>query len=162
MRRSRKSSVLFFFIYGFLVFGVSVSGEAYGEEKKQQISWIEGYNKARITGTASDRPVLLFLTTDGCRHCVRMERDAFKNQTIVRRIRQSFVAAKLHLDSDSKLAEQLKITIYPTTIIIHPDGKILDYARGYLSSDELGARMATATRQLESRKSTASTSVVRK
>ncbi len=136
------------FVFALLFLGM-LANCSNGETKDVvKIDWVRGYSSARRSGTESSRPVLLFVTTDGCRHCVRMEQDAFRNDAIARQINQSFVPAMLHLDSDSELGEALKVTIYPTTIIIHPDGRIMDYVRGYISPEELRSRMELAMRDL--------------
>jgi uncharacterized protein YyaL (SSP411 family) len=114
----------------------------------EKISWITMYNTARLKGTKADKPVFLFITTDSCRHCIRMQKESFENKNIAKVIKSEFVPAKLHLKMDSKLAEDLRITIYPTTLMIAPDGKILDYARGYLSQAELTSRMKGVSKQM--------------
>jgi protein disulfide-isomerase len=140
MRCTRTRSALA--LWATLSLGLVTAVQA---ESSEEIEWVTRYNQARQLGSQSDRPVLLFVTTDGCRHCVRMKRDAFCDRTIIDQIQQSFVPAMLKLDASSELARQLRVTIYPTTVIISPNGRIIDYARGYLSTQELSSRMSVAT-----------------
>ena len=109
-----------------------------------KVNWVTQYGKARRTGSKLERPVMLFLTMDGCIHCVRMEHDAFQDKHLVARLNQSFVPAMIKTDIESRLARELKVTVFPTTVFIAPDGKILDYIRGFISTDDLRSRMSRA------------------
>jgi protein disulfide-isomerase len=109
------------------------------------VAWLQEYNLARIKGIEESRPVLLFVTTDNCIYCTRMYNQAFQDQTVIHQLQEKFVPAQLKLDPHSDLAQQLRITIYPTTVIIDTDGTILDYARGFLSTDDLRTRMSRIT-----------------
>lgn len=110
----------------------------------EPVHWLTDYRQARKMADDKSRPVLLFVTSDGCHYCEMMNRDVFGDPRIVDSLNKSFVAAKLKLDPDSVLAEKLKITLYPTTIILDVDGTVLDYARGYRQTAELQNRMQTA------------------
>ncbi len=109
------------------------------------IAWLTDYDQARRVGIEQHRPVFLFVTTDGCSYCQQMLDRAFQDQQIQGDLNNQFVPAMLKLKSSAELAKQLKITIYPTMVIISPDGKVLDYARGYLDANQLTSRMSVAT-----------------
>lgn len=106
------------------------------------VDWVTKYGKARRTSSKLDRPVMLFLTMDGCFHCVRMEHDSFQDLNLAASLNNSFVPARIKTDMESRLARELKVTMFPTTVFIAPDGKILDYIRGYISKDDLRSRMS--------------------
>jgi thioredoxin-related protein len=91
--------------------------------------------------------VILFLSTEGCIHCTRMRDGSLNDRRVTSAIQNGFVPAALKLDGDSSLARDLRVTIYPTTVIIAPDGKILDYVRGYTSPEQLEPRLARALRE---------------
>ena len=110
----------------------------------ESIQWITEYSAARRAGIDQGRPVMLFLTMDGCTHCERMIDGAFTDTTVIGSLNKDFVSAQLKLDTEDELAKQLKVTLYPTTVIISTQGKILDYARGYLSPSELNQRLNAA------------------
>lgn len=105
------------------------------------IEWVTDYSLARKLSGDKSQPVLLFITADGCHYCEMMNRDTFGDQQVADSLTKSFVAAKLKLAPDSKLAEQLKITLYPTTIILDAEGKVLEYARGYRKGSEMHHRL---------------------
>ena len=103
------------------------------------LEWVKSYRHAREQGTDSSRPVFLFLTSEDCVYCKKMEGDALSNRTIISKLRSSFIPARLEIAPDSQLAQDLKITLFPTTVIIAPDGKIVDYVRGYMDERKLSA-----------------------
>ncbi|MEM8681622.1 MAG: thioredoxin family protein, partial [Planctomycetota bacterium] len=112
--------------------------------KPESIDWVDEYSAARRAGIAQDRPVLLFVTTDGCTHCDRMIDGTFQDANVIDALADDFVPAQIKLSPADELAKQLKVTLFPTTIIISTEGKILDYARGYLSANQLHQRLDAA------------------
>lgn len=117
---------------------------ATAEENAVTIQWVQHYGHARRISGESQRPVLLFLTTESCIHCLRMEHGTFQDSRVAATILDSFVPARLKLNEESALARDLKVTVYPTTVMIAPDGRILDYVRGYVDTEVLRERMAIA------------------
>lgn len=131
-----------------LVIGLMLATCAGAEEPKRTsgVEWVNHYGRARRLSHQTNRPVLLFLSTDGCVHCTRMQNGALQDQRVVTHLRDEFVPAAIKVTGDSSLARDLNVTIYPTTVIIAPDGKILDYVRGYVTPEELSPRLANAVR----------------
>ncbi len=117
------------------------AGEA-GKAETHSIKWLDHYGTARRTSDKLERPVMLFLTMDGCLHCVRMQHDAFQDTRVIHDVEKSFVPAMVKIKGESRLANDLKVTVFPTTVFIAPDGKILDYIRGYIPTDDLRRRMS--------------------
>jgi thioredoxin-related protein len=118
------------------------AGEPIGDAQPTNINWVTQYGTARREGSKLDRPVMLFLTTDGCIHCVRMKRDSFQDEHLAASLNNSFIPAMIKTDMNSRLARELKVTMFPTTVFIAPDGKILDYIRGYIPKDDFRSRMS--------------------
>lgn len=124
-------------------------------QEPSPVNWLEDYSEARRKGIETDRPVLLYVTSQDCHFCSKMQSLTFADNQVMRDLQDRFVAAKVHLAADSELGKQLMINIYPTTIIISPQGKILDYVRGYMDpvalqrrmSDAIGAQNSLAARQ---------------
>lgn len=110
----------------------------------EQVPWVLDYNQARQLAMETSKPMLLFLTADGCHYCEMMRRDVFGDSRVVKDLNESFVAAKLKVDPKGELAQKLQVTLFPTTIIIDSEGNVLDYARGYRKSTEIHDRMMAA------------------
>jgi protein disulfide-isomerase len=134
-RHGWKALVLALLLFGCRV----VSGD-----DPQIVGWLDDYNQARRKGVETDRPVLLYVTSPDCHYCSKMQSMTFSDSQVVTDLQQRFVAARMHLAAESELGKQLMINIYPTTIIISPQGKILDYVRGYMDPVSLQQRMSNA------------------
>lgn len=87
------------------------------------------------------RPMLVFVTSSNCRYCEKMKRETFGDAGVVEYIDQTFVAATFNGGQEPALAKHLSVSIYPTTVIIGPDAKILDSIRGYVSAERLQQRL---------------------
>lgn len=124
----------------------------------QTVRWIKTYGAARRKGVDDERPVFLFVTSDDCRYCRKMEEESLNKGTIIQHLRKSFIPARLKLDAESKLARDLKVTIFPTTVIIAPDGKIVDYVRGYMDEEKLTECISEALKATQIASSEAKTS----
>lgn len=110
----------------------------------EQVAWVHDYDQARKLAMHESKPLLLFLTADGCHYCEMMRRDVFGDRRVVKGLKDSFVAAKLKIDPQSELAQKLQVTLFPTTVIIDSEGNVMDYARGYRKSTEIHDRMMAA------------------
>jgi thioredoxin-related protein len=118
--------------------------ESYVVVQPEEVAWVTDYEQARELGEKKSLPVLLFITSDKCHYCEMMRRDVFTDTRVVNVLKQSYVAAKLNIDPDGELAEELKITMFPTTVIIDSQGNVLDYARGYRKNTEMHDRIVAA------------------
>lgn len=124
---------------------VTVDGSASSTNLTEQaINWITSYDDARSEGKKTDRPIMLFVTMEDCRYCVKMQRNSFDDAGVKNEISDSFVPTKLYLDPESYLGKSLKITMFPTTMFIAPDGSILGYVRGYIPREAFHAEMLSA------------------
>jgi len=103
-------------------------------------------NVAWRTAQESQRPLLLFVTTDGCYYCEKMLHTTYEDATVTRQLGATFVAAMVEYDREPVLARRLGVRAFPTTIIIDAQGNVRDSIRGYVKPDQLRARMLAATR----------------
>jgi thioredoxin-related protein len=95
--------------------------------------------------------MLLYLTTDGCVHCGRMERDTYTQANVARQIEMHFVAAKIHAGKERQFVRKLGVRVFPTTVIISPDAKVIDSMAGYVTAAEFQKRLTAAARPATTR-----------
>jgi len=98
---------------------------------------------------AQNRPVLAFVTRPGCRHCVLMRGAVFADADINRYLAQNYVC--WNVDTARQAApEAWRITQYPTTLLLSPQGRILWRGEGQQTRDtflrQLHAASATAAK----------------
>ncbi len=110
-------------------------------------NWKTDANQAWQSAQQDQRPMLLFITMQNCVYCRKMEQNTFTNQQVVAGIQQSFIPVTVAADRNEALVRKLRVATYPTTVIISPNGGVLDYMVGYVGPDEFTRRLDAATRR---------------
>jgi thioredoxin-related protein len=106
------------------------SGQRNGAERIE-IAWQTDYAAAHQQRVRDGRPMLVFLTTDGCPYCQKMLRATYNNVHVSQTISQHFVPTYINGTKQPVLAKQFGVRLYPTTFLIGPDNRILDKIEGY-------------------------------
>lgn len=130
------------------VLGVLASLASAQSTAPARIEWQHDARQAWQASTATGRPLLVFATMPGCRYCVQMERDTLANANIVNDVNGAFVPLAVDQRTAGRLMQDLRIQAFPTTLVISPDGTVIDRIDGFVSSRELATRLARARVQL--------------
>lgn len=97
---------------------------------------------------ASNKIIVADVYTDWCGWCRRMDKDTYSKHDVQAYLDQSFVPVRLNAESDTKvhyaggdytyreLAAGFRITGYPSTLFLGPDGKHLATAPGYMKAED--------------------------
>jgi hypothetical protein len=94
----------------------------------------------------TNRPLLLLATTDGCLYCDQMKHDTLTNRAVLNELQQSFILATAKDSDKPTLIRKLQITTFPTTVIISPQGRVLDKIEGYLPPQKFHTRLLSTAR----------------
>ena len=96
---------------------------------------------------ASKRYVMVDVYTDWCGWCKRMDRDVFSRPDVHDYLSKKFVTIRLNAESaeaaryegreftSRTLASRFRVTGYPTTIFLRPNGEHLANVPGYIPAD---------------------------
>ncbi len=107
-------------------------------------SWDDGLARAK----SGKRFVVVDVYTDWCGWCRRMEADVYARRDVSEYLASKFVTVKLNAESGElvhvgersmsarTLASQYRVTGYPTTIFLTPDGERLANLPGYVPADK--------------------------
>jgi len=109
-----------------------------------EIAWLESPGKAAQRSRQLDLPVVMYITSENCGYCRKMEREVWSNPAIVNTISNRFVPLKVEASEHRELVAALKVKAFPTTILFSPEAKAIKGATGYLSSQQLGAMFQEA------------------
>ena len=108
------------------------------------LNWNQGVSEASIT----KRPILVDVYTDWCGWCKRMDRDVYARDDVRTYLNQRFILVKLNAESPDEaryggktltsraLAQQLRVSGYPTTIFLKPNGDHIASVPGYIPADK--------------------------
>lgn len=109
------------------------------------IIWRRSYGEALKEAREQRRPLLVKVSSRFCIHCTRMQANTLSNQQVVDEVSENFVALELDAEADRELVSKLRVSIYPTTIVVDPsDRKILSRIPGYQDSIQYTTRLQKA------------------
>ncbi len=101
-------------------------------EPSAKIPWLRDLNQGLQAAQSRQRPMLLFLSMDGCGYCQKMKGTTFTDGRVQRVIRDGYIPVSVKASEQPKLMRRLQIQSFPTTLIVSPQGKIVGNVRGYL------------------------------
>ena len=123
-----------------------------GSVSAAEVQWGADVDAAWKVSVAEQRPMVLFVTRPNCRFCVEMKNKTFRDPQVSTRIEQSFVAVAVEADDVGWLVKEMKITAYPTTLLISPKAEVVDRIKGFLPPNQFAPRLDRATpRELATR-----------
>jgi thioredoxin-like negative regulator of GroEL len=100
------------------------------------VVWRTDYAAARKEADQKNLPLLVVVGTEQCFYCKKLETVTFADKDTVSYLAGRFVALKLDANKDPEIAQGMRVTLYPTTVIAGSDGKIYAYLAGYQSPDQ--------------------------
>lgn len=103
----------------------------------------DAWRSARTT----HRPLLLFITHDGCRYCRKMQHETFAHPGVISDVEKTFVPATLDASEEPGLVKRFKVRRFPTTVVLGPQGKVWGVVPGYVSAAELQSKLRAMKRQ---------------
>jgi thioredoxin-related protein len=102
----------------------------------------ESVAKAWETARDQRRPLVVMFTSDRCPHCERMLAETYAHPEIGAFLAAHAETALAHAKDNRELAARLGIRGYPTTIVVSPEGQIVDAVEGFVDAAEFGKRIS--------------------
>jgi len=93
------------------------------------------------------RPLVLFVTMDGCYYCEKMSRETYADRAVAGQLSAGFVPVAINQKRYPKLVEQLQVQAFPTTVIIGPDARILASLTGFVEAARLQEHLSAAQKR---------------
>ncbi|MEM8945562.1 MAG: thioredoxin family protein [Planctomycetota bacterium] len=103
----------------------------------------ESYPAAWKAAQESNRPILVFVSMPNCHYCVKMKQKVYQQPRVKQLVSSSFETIKADRFAHPKLVSSLKIRLYPTTVLVGPNNKILDVIEGYADANAFQRRLQT-------------------
>ena len=100
------------------------------------ITWRTDYASARKEAEAKKLPLLVVIGSQDCVYCRKLESHTFADPAVAAIINAKMIPLKIDATKDPEFARAMKVTVYPTSAIAGPDGKIYGFLAGYLPPDQ--------------------------
>ena len=97
----------------------------------------EGWSVA----VAGKKPLLVMFTSDNCLYCKKMIKETYRHPAIEKMLVGNTESVLAHAEDYEALVKKLGIRGYPSSILIAPDGKVLDFMEGYIEPRAFAKRV---------------------
>jgi thioredoxin-related protein len=98
--------------------------------------------------------MLLYVTMDGCTYCTKMVRSTLSDPEVRKMIGASYVAVAIKNSDRPDLMRKLQIRSFPTTLLVSPDGRILNQMKGYVDARRFQRQLADVASPRQARAAT--------
>lgn len=120
-----------------LALGLFVAGvPASAADPASAISWRTDYHAARKEAQEKGRPLYVVIGSDNCIYCKKQDATTFRDPHVIALLAKQYVPIRLDAGADAAIVEALRVSIYPTSVIAAPEGKILAFLPGYQTPDQ--------------------------
>ncbi len=102
-------------------------------ESTNQVAFTQSDVEAALRRShRSDKPVVAYITMDGCQYCELMRSRTLVNDEVQAIVARDFESVLLHREAELNWTAQHNIRIYPTTLVIDSAGAVVDRIEGYV------------------------------
>ena len=101
-------------------------------------STVEQAWKSAVT---TKKPLLVMFTSDGCMYCTKMIKETYQHPAIERMLSQNTETVLAHSRDYRGLVQKLGVRGYPSTLLISPEGDVLDFMEGYVEPKAFAERI---------------------
>ena len=139
-----KKLMAFFLLTLIVISPVLVLSES---SKTPEVSWVS-YDKGLETAKKQKKHILVDFYTSWCGWCKKMDKDTYTNSQVKKLLADNYVVVKLNAESNKSLnvngkstterqvAQEYKVTGYPTTCFLKPDGERIACLPGYAGPEQ--------------------------
>jgi thioredoxin-related protein len=134
-------------LLAFGLLGSTLTEIAVAADDPHKINWREDLGQAQAEAKSRDLLLWVQFTGPWCINCRRMDRATFVHPPVVTESRERFVPVKLRSDEHESLALSLGLSSLPSTVIVRPNGEVVDRFEGYIEPERFEATLATLLRR---------------
>ena len=100
------------------------------------IKWYP-YEEGMALGKSDGKKTFISFYADWCQYCRKMEKQTFKDPSIVSFLNENFIAIRVDVERERRIAAQYQISPLPDTWFISENGEIIGNKPGYMTAKEL-------------------------
>jgi thioredoxin-related protein len=106
----------------------------------ERIAWCVNLDLAWDLVQQDGRPLLVFVTRQGCKYCTKMKA-TYANEQVARQVNDRYIPVAVDAASAAALVKRFKIKSFPTTLVISSDARLVDRIQGYVAAEEMPRRL---------------------
>ncbi len=115
------------------------------ENRVTETEWVS-FEEAFLLAAMDNKYLLIDIYEIGCKFCRAMEREVYPSDPVVALMDRFYVPVRLDGRSkdlitflgeamtEEEFALKMGVTAYPYTVVMRPDGSVVDSQRGYMDS----------------------------
>jgi thioredoxin-related protein len=111
------------------------------------LKWTGDLEAAWDASREQQRPLLLFVTMDGCAHCQKMKQTTLRDKDVQQDVQALFIPVAVNEKDAPELVKKLRLRLFPALVVIQPDGEVLESLSGYQTPKQLREKLAPTVRQ---------------
>ncbi|WP_435005954.1 thioredoxin family protein [Tundrisphaera lichenicola] len=127
--------------------GSPLTHSSIAADEVRNINWRDDLAKAQAEAKSRDLLLWIQFTGPWCINCRRMDRSTFVHPSVILESVERFVPVKLRSDEHESLALSLGLSSLPSTVIVRPDGEVIDKFEGYIDPEHFEAALTALLRR---------------
>ena len=116
--------------------------------------------QAWTSSVKTQKPLLVMFTSDSCVYCRKMLKETYQHPAIERMLLDSTESVLAHASNYKSLVKKLGVRGYPSTLLVSPQGEVLDFMEGYVDAKAFADRVHPLLSKRTARAGDVSSSIV--
>jgi thioredoxin-related protein len=105
-----------------------------GRASSKRINWYS-FEEGMSLGNSAGKKIFLNFQADWCRYCHAMEKETFKNRSVVSYLNENFIAIKVNYDRERTLTSMFRVKGVPDNWFFSEDGEVIGHRPGFIPPD---------------------------
>lgn len=105
-----------------------------GTAAADNLNWYS-FEEGMALGSSQGKKVYIHFWAEWCQYCHVMEKETFRNQTVVAFLNQNFIAVKVDTERETKLSQMFRVKGLPDNWFVSEAGEIIGHRPGYIPPD---------------------------
>lgn len=141
MTKSLLQKLLFLFLLFFTCAAVSAQSIQDPFVNRSRLFAHADIEQAWQSAVEKNKPLLVMFTSDHCAYCQKMLSETYGHPLIRRLLTSKAETVLAHAEDYDVLIKRLGIRGFPTTLLVSPQGEVLDVMEGYVDPQEFAKRV---------------------
>jgi thioredoxin-related protein len=102
----------------------------------EKIDW-HTYEGGMARSKFEKKKVLLYFFAEWCTYCAQMERQTFKNPTVIATLNRNFIPIRVDSDRDTATASLFRVQGLPFSVFLSDNGEKIAHVPGFIPPEQM-------------------------